>query len=1275
MGQMWSRVRRRALIGLVAAVCAGTAWAPTAEAASPRTAGNEIPAVGQPQVISLSPASGPTKRHPSSHVKPFLGANAAGLAKAKRRAATTTPGGTSTAVSTSGPEAGIFNNTSQPGLSAVDVGFCCTPPDSTGAIGPNNYVEFVNTEIAVYDRSLNQLSSLDMATFVAAPSGLNVSDPQVQWDPRAGRWFYAAIAFAAHNNYLVFGWSKTADPTNLSAGWCHFGSFTGNQLADYPKLGHDDNFVLFGANLYDDTSGNYDFTTANIWALPKPPAGNLTSCSASGFTSFADPKHRLLNSDGTSAFTPVPVNMSDASSLGYIVAGHSPVAPLPSDPTGPQTKVMLWHTALQGGTPHLFADGDLTVGSFDVPAPVLQPGGPTIDSLDARLTQAVGHADPDVSGAKAIWTQHTINGAGGRSVARWYEILPAGKIVRQQGTVQSSSDFIWNAAISPSIAGNDAAITYDRGGASQLALVAAQARVSSTPLSTLSGGEAVLATSSEVDVDLSCSSPYGPPCRWGDYSGMSPDPMNAGVVWGSNQFNGQSFFGFPQWATQNFAITTNGTPPPPPTPCTGVTWNSPSPASPQAPGTQVALSATAAGCPNPVYQFWVQAPGGSWSVVQSYSSASTATWNTTGLAAGTYSLDVWVKQSGSAADFEAEIKPYLTYTLQIPNTCTAVTWNAPSPASPQAPGVQVNLGGTASGCTNPTYEFWVQAPGGQWTILQAFNSSSTYVWNTTGLATGTYLFDIWVRQSGSSATYEAHITPNPTYTLQTGSPCTSVSMSFNPASPQTAGAVVQLSANAAGCPNPTYEFWTQAPGGAWNIAQGFSPASTFNWNTSGLAAGTYLFDVWVRQSGSSASYEAHISPNPTFVLQAPIACTSVSWNSPSPASPQAPGTQVALSATAAGCPNPVYQFWVQAPGGSWSVVQSYSSASTATWNTTGLAAGTYSLDVWVKQSGSAADFEAEIKPYLTYTLQIPNTCTAVTWNAPSPASPQAPGVQVNLGGTASGCTNPTYEFWVQAPGGQWTILQAFNSSSTYVWNTTGLATGTYLFDIWVRQSGSSATYEAHISPNPTYTLQTGSPCTSVTWNPPSPASPQPPGTQIILGGTASGCPNPTYEFWIQAPGGAWNIVQGFSPSSTYVWSTGGSATGTYLFDIWVRQSGSSASYEAHISPNPTFALQTGPPCTSVTWNAPSPASPQASGTQVMLSATAAGCPNPTYEFWVQAPGGQWTIVQAFSAASTFTWNTAGLPPGTYLFDVWVRQAGSTASYEAHLSPNPSYTLN
>ena len=125
----------------------------------------------------------------------------------------------------------------------------------------------------------------------------------------------------------------------------------------------------------------------------------------------------------------------------------------------------------------------------------------------------------------------------------------------------------------------------------------------------------------------------------------------------------------------------------------------------------------------------------------------------------------------------------------------------------------------------------------------------------------------------------------------------------------------------------------------------------------------------------------------------------------------------------------------------------------------------------------------------------------------------------------------------------------------------------------------------------------------------------------------------------------------------------------------MKQSGSSASWEAHLSPNPTYVLQAGPPCTAVTWNAPSPPSPQAAGASVTFSATASGCPDAIYEFWIQTPGGAWTILQGYSSNATVVWNTTGLAPGTYYFDVWVREAGSSADWEAHLVPNPTYTIS
>ena len=517
-------------------------------------ASGQLAPVGYLPVVTLTPSPRRTPAHPT--VVPLRTLDPVALQMAKQRAAARLRStSTGTATTSGSAQVGLFNGLNQPGISAADEGYCCVPPDTTGAIGPSQYIEIVNQQVRVYDRSLTAISQLDLTTFVGG-SGLTVSDPMLEWDQQGNRWLYSAVAFATGANYVLFGWSKTADPTDLNAGWCRFGVFTGNSLNDYPKLGHDDNFLTIGSNVYDTTNGlaTAPFVTANIWAIPKP-ALNDTSCTApSQATYFADATHLLLNADGTLAFTPVPANTTDASASGYIVGAHSPLNP----PHGAQNKVMVWHLTLNNGAASLVQDGDITVDSFDIPTSVPQPNNaPPLDSLDARLTQAVARVDPNV-GVEAVWTQQTIAGASGRAVARWYEFLPGTLSVQQEGQVASTTDFIFNAAISPSYAGNDAAIFYNRGSSTTLPLIAALSRRSTTPLGTMDAGELVLATSADVDQDLSCSAPYGPPCRWGDYAGATPDPTNAGVVWGSSQVTatGPLVFGLPQWGTQNFAVVT-----------------------------------------------------------------------------------------------------------------------------------------------------------------------------------------------------------------------------------------------------------------------------------------------------------------------------------------------------------------------------------------------------------------------------------------------------------------------------------------------------------------------------------------------------------------------------------------------------------------------------------------------------------------------------------------------------------------------------------------------
>ena len=72
-------------------------------------------------------------------------------------------------------------------------------------------------------------------------------------------------------------------------------------------------------------------------------------------------------------------------------------------------------------------------------------------------------------------------------------------------------------------------------------------------------GPNLLVQATGANVDFSCSSTD--PCRWGDYSGASPDPAapgtgSAGKVWLANQYNiaGGTTSGT-AWRTWLFAVT------------------------------------------------------------------------------------------------------------------------------------------------------------------------------------------------------------------------------------------------------------------------------------------------------------------------------------------------------------------------------------------------------------------------------------------------------------------------------------------------------------------------------------------------------------------------------------------------------------------------------------------------------------------------------------------------------------------------------------------------
>jgi hypothetical protein len=449
------------------------------------------------------------------------------------------------------PRTVISGNLNAPGI-ADGASAGLTPPDSTGAAGPGNYVEFINSEIAVYSNthlSAPTEGPVDESTFVGDPSA-STCDVQIEWDQEGQRWLYAALDCGENPNSnseaFYFGWSKGADPGPLSSSnWCQYKVGTGNSIEDYPKLGHDNTQIIIGTNAFNDVNSHY--VASHIWVYDKPANGD-TTCPSSGTELATQVEATAVG------FTPVPANVADSSATGYVTDVADDQAHLHVYAIGRDAGN---HSVVQSTT-------TVTVPAFGVPATVPQPGTTDeIDSSDTRLTQSVAVTDP-ATGQEGIWTQHTVAGAnGGPSVVRWYELTPGASTPRQTGTVSGpNGSFAFNGAISPTRDGTSAAIFYNSGSSAQLVDMRVQDRRSDTTLgSTIE--DLRLATSSFEDSDFSCPSQSGAPdpCRWGDYAGASPDPSNACLVWGTSMLTATAadpILGTPQWGTQNAAVNVCG---------------------------------------------------------------------------------------------------------------------------------------------------------------------------------------------------------------------------------------------------------------------------------------------------------------------------------------------------------------------------------------------------------------------------------------------------------------------------------------------------------------------------------------------------------------------------------------------------------------------------------------------------------------------------------------------------------------------------------------------
>src|SRR3954470_3144712 len=467
------------------------------------------------------------------------------------------------AAAPSGPAPNVLLNA--PGLGPTTG---VNPSDVGGAIGPDYFMQAVNgTGVAVYRRSdlAPVAGPVPAVSYANAPPGQELVDAQFIWDEPSQRWFYSFTYKAADGSFsssgLLYGWSKSADPTDLEHGWCQMQIDTRAAFEDRPKLSVSATHIVLGTNAAP-RSGNW---YSRVWTIPKPAHGS-SSCPTgpqTGVQVFGTEQQPLRSTDNNLVDSPVPAIASDGGSTVYVVAAD--------DDASSNSQIMVWHVGSDG---RLVADGNIGVNAYSAPPLAPQPTGyDTLDTIDQRLSNAVARTDPDV-GQKAVWTQQVIaDPAGtGRSVVRWYELLPSScgagtgsaGARRQQGEVKDASTWLFNPAISPTGAGNEAVVHYNSASSSQLAQIRASSRTSGTPLGTM-GAPVTIGTSDAPDQDFTCFDTR-PGCRWGDYSTATPDPNDPHAVWGSSPVIGpppppDSGGKIAQhWKSRNFAVQADGDP-------------------------------------------------------------------------------------------------------------------------------------------------------------------------------------------------------------------------------------------------------------------------------------------------------------------------------------------------------------------------------------------------------------------------------------------------------------------------------------------------------------------------------------------------------------------------------------------------------------------------------------------------------------------------------------------------------------------------------------------
>jgi hypothetical protein len=431
------------------------------------------------------------------------------------------------------------------------------PPDPTGAVGPNHYVQWVNLHMAIWDKSgtlvwgPNPGNTL-WSGFGGPCDSCNDGDPVVLYDRLASRWVISQFALPNYPDgpfYQYVAVSQTSDPTGS---WNRYVfTWPNNKMNDYPKLGVWPDGYYMTANQFASSTGAW--AGAGVAAL--------------------DRAHMLLGQSATIQYVDLySVNAGFGGMLPCDVDGPAPPAGAPayfgevddSSWIAPDDAFRIWQFHVDWDTPT-----STTFGLAGQPDQILnvtgftplcmatrncipQPGTPRgLDAIGDRLMFRLQYRN--FGSYQTLVTNHTVDAGSGVAGVRWYELRNSGSgwSIYQQGTYAPDSDSRWMGSAAMNASGT-IALGYSVSSSSTYPSIRYAGRLSTDPLGVLSQGETTLIAGSGSQT----STLY----RWGDYSTLSLDPGDDCTFWYTNEY--LTTTGTAPWRTRigSFQVTCCVTP-------------------------------------------------------------------------------------------------------------------------------------------------------------------------------------------------------------------------------------------------------------------------------------------------------------------------------------------------------------------------------------------------------------------------------------------------------------------------------------------------------------------------------------------------------------------------------------------------------------------------------------------------------------------------------------------------------------------------------------------